>query len=55
MSDQATQVDLGIAGSLTMAILVLAFTVLVISFYRRYKRAAAAQPQHEQSVNGDQQ
>lgn len=41
MSDQATQVDLGIAGSLTMAVLVIAFTVLVVSFYRRYKRAAA--------------
>ena len=32
-------IDVGIAGSLTMTILILAFTVLVISFYKRYTRA----------------
>ena len=32
-------IDVGIAGSITMTILILAFTVLVISFYRRYTRA----------------
>jgi len=35
----STNIDMGIAGSLTMIILVAAFTVLVISFYRRYNRA----------------
>lgn len=35
----ATNIDVGIAGSLTMTILVIAFTVLVTSFYRRYNRA----------------
>ena len=41
MSNQAapTNIDVGIAGSLTMTILIIAFTVLVISFYRRYTRA----------------
>ena len=41
MNNQATQanIDVGIAGSLTMTVLIIAFTVLVISFYRRYTRA----------------
>ena len=32
-------IDVGIAGSITMTVLLLAFTVLVISFYKRYTRA----------------
>jgi ABC-type spermidine/putrescine transport system permease subunit I len=35
----SANVDMGIAGSLTMIVLVAAFTILVISFYRRYNRA----------------
>lgn len=35
----ATNIDVGIAGSLTMTVLIIAFTLLVISFYRRYTRA----------------
>jgi len=34
-----TNIDVGIAGSLTMTILVIAFTFLVISFYKRYNKA----------------
>jgi cbb3-type cytochrome oxidase subunit 3 len=34
-----TNIDVGIAGSLTMVALVIAFTLLVISFYRRYNKA----------------
>ena len=32
--------DVGIAGSITMTVLIIAMTFLMISFYRRYKRAA---------------
>ena len=34
-----TNIDVGIAGSLTMTVLVIAFTLLVMSFYRRYNKA----------------
>jgi hypothetical protein len=41
MNNQSTptNIDVGIAGSLTMTVLIIAFTVLAISFYRRYNRA----------------
>ena len=35
----STSIDVGIAGSLTMTVLIIAFTLLVTSFYRRYNRA----------------
>jgi len=38
MSDQA-DINVGLVGSLTMIILVTAVTLLLVSFYRRYKRA----------------
>lgn len=31
-------VDVGVAGSITMIVLTLAVTLLLVSFYRRYKR-----------------
>ncbi|CAN2174232.1 hypothetical protein MCEMRE196_00167 [Candidatus Nanopelagicaceae bacterium] len=31
-------VDMGVAGSLTMIVLVVSFTLLVRSFYKRYNR-----------------
>ncbi|HEY4898479.1 MAG TPA: hypothetical protein VIH79_02030 [Candidatus Nanopelagicaceae bacterium] len=36
----STEINAGIAGSIVMIVLTLAFTFLVISFYRRYKRAS---------------
>jgi len=38
MSDQA-DINVGLVGSITMIILVTAVTLLLVSFYRRYKRA----------------
>lgn len=43
----ATNIDVGIAGSLTMTILVIAFTLLVMSFYRRYTRALKKRDEDE--------
>mgnify|MGYP006269627763 CR=1 FL=1 len=40
MADGRTSVDVGIAGSITMIVITLAFTLLMVSFYRRYKRAS---------------
>lgn len=39
MSD-STDVNTGLAGSLVMIVLTVAFVILIISFYRRYKRAS---------------
>ncbi|MFM8190721.1 MAG: hypothetical protein ACKOFQ_06735 [Candidatus Nanopelagicus sp.] len=36
--DEVSSFDMGVAGSLTMIFLSLAMLVLMISFYRRYKR-----------------
>lgn len=33
-----TTIDVGLAGSLTMIVLVTAVTLLLVSFYRRFKR-----------------
>ncbi|MFZ4064054.1 MAG: hypothetical protein ACOYK0_03675 [Candidatus Nanopelagicaceae bacterium] len=33
-----TSIDVGIAGSLTMIVLVTAVTLLLVSFYRRFKK-----------------
>jgi heme/copper-type cytochrome/quinol oxidase subunit 2 len=43
MDDAVQTVNVGLAGSITMILLVTAVTVLMISFYRRYKRAAEKQ------------
>jgi hypothetical protein len=39
MSD-STDISTGLAGSLVMTFLCIGITVLLISFYRRYKRAS---------------
>jgi len=36
--DEVKSFDMGVAGSLTMIFLSLAMVVLMVSFYRRYKR-----------------
>jgi hypothetical protein len=36
--EEVSSFDMGVAGSLTMIFLSLAILVLMISFYRRYKR-----------------
>jgi hypothetical protein len=36
--EEVSSFDMGVAGSLTMIFLSLAMLVLMISFYRRYKR-----------------
>jgi len=38
MSD-STDISTGLAGSLVMIVLCTAITILLVSFYRRYKRA----------------
>jgi hypothetical protein len=38
MQDEAGNFDMGVAGSLTMIILTLSMVLLMVSFYRRYKR-----------------
>ncbi len=45
MSD-STDVNTGLAGSIVMIALSIAFVILVVSFYRRYKRAS--KPDNEQ-------
>ena len=45
MSD-TTEVNTGVAGSLVMICLTVAFVILLASFYRRYKRAN--KPENEQ-------
>ena len=40
MNDTPQTVNVGLSGSLTMILLVTAVTLLMVSFYRRYKRAA---------------
>ena len=45
MSD-STDVITGLAGSIVMIALSIAFVILVVSFYRRYKRAS--KPDNEQ-------
>ena len=43
MNDTTQNVNVGLAGSLTMVFLTLAVTLLCVSFYRRYKRAQRRQ------------
>jgi len=38
MNDTTQNVNVGIAGSLTMVFLTVAVVILCVSFYRRYKR-----------------
>jgi cbb3-type cytochrome oxidase subunit 3 len=45
MSD-TTEVNTGAAGALVMIFLTIAFVILLVSFYRRYKRAS--KPENEQ-------
>ncbi len=47
MADGRTSVDVGIAGSITMIVITVAFTLLMVSFYRRYKRAAEKRSEND--------
>lgn len=38
--NEGTDVGNGLAGSLVMIVLTVAFVILLVSFYRRYKRAS---------------
>lgn len=38
--NDGTDVNTGLAGSIVMIVLTIAFVILVVSFYRRYKRAS---------------
>jgi RsiW-degrading membrane proteinase PrsW (M82 family) len=44
--NDSTDVNTGVAGSLVMIVLTIAFVILLVSFYRRYKRAS--KPENEQ-------
>ena len=44
--NESTDINTGLAGSLVMIVLTIAFVVLLVSFYRRYKRAS--EPDNEQ-------
>ena len=46
MSD-STDVNTGLAGSIVMIALSIAFVILVVSFYRRYKRASKPNNEEE--------
>lgn len=48
MNDSTQNVNVGLAGSLTMTFLTLAVVLLCLSFYRRYKRAAKRQQELEE-------
>ncbi len=47
MNSSAPDINVGLAGSLTMAVLVTAVVILLISFYRRYKRLEKRQESGE--------
>jgi RsiW-degrading membrane proteinase PrsW (M82 family) len=38
--NEGTDVNTGLAGSLVMIVLTVAFIILLVSFYRRYKRTS---------------
>ena len=38
--NESTDINTGLAGSLVMIVLSVAFVILLVSFYRRYKRSA---------------
>ncbi len=44
--NESTDINTGLAGSLVMIVLTVAFVVLLVSFYRRYKRAS--EPDNDQ-------
>ena len=44
---EGSDVNTGLAGSLVMIVLTLAFVFLVVSFYRRYKRASETDNEKE--------
>jgi ABC-type sugar transport system permease subunit len=43
----STDINTGVAGALVMIVLTLAFTFLIVSFYRRYKRASSQNNEQE--------
>lgn len=47
--NDSTDINTGLAGSLVMIVLTTAFVILLVSFYRRYKRAS--QPSGDQILN----
>jgi hypothetical protein len=54
MNDAPQNVNVGIAGSITMVVLCLGVTFLCISFYRRYKRAERGDFQLGEMNEGEQ-
>ncbi len=44
--NETTDINTGLAGSLVMIVLTTAFVFLLVSFYRRYKRAS--EPDNDQ-------
>jgi hypothetical protein len=48
MNDAPQTVNVGLVGSLTMILLVTAVTLLLVSFYRRYTRAAKKEDSDQQ-------
>ena len=54
MNDAPQNVNVGIAGSITMVVLCLGVTFLCISFYRRYKRAEGGDFQLGEQSKGEQ-
>ena len=45
--NDSPDVNTGLAGSLVMIVLTIAFVVLLVSFYRRYKRASKPTDEQE--------
>lgn len=45
--NEGTDVNTGLAGSIVMIVLTVAFVLLVVSFYRRYKRASEVDDEKE--------
>jgi hypothetical protein len=44
--NETTDINTGLAGSIVMIVLTTAFVILLVSFYRRYKRAS--EPDNDQ-------
>ncbi|MEI6220877.1 MAG: hypothetical protein WCP71_06185 [Actinomycetes bacterium] len=42
-----TDINTGLSASLVMIVLTVAFVILIVSFYRRYKRAAQRNDEQE--------
>jgi cbb3-type cytochrome oxidase subunit 3 len=49
--NDSTDINTGLAGSLVMIVLTTAFVILIVSFYRRYKRASQPSSASNDGVN----